>query len=80
MFARESMWDTMNYLANTEQVMFTENKGYSHKTENSLAIYGNKTIKRCEELFGHIEDIEEKMNTFDWPISKIKKSPKTYIQ
>ena len=79
MFAKESMWDTMNHLANTEKVMFTLSENITPHPSNSLALYGNKMTKRCEELISNISAIEKMMKEFEWPISEYRKSAKDYM-
>ena len=80
MFAPESMWDTMNYLAHNENVMFTHNYGPNYKPTNSLVLYANKKIKRCEELFHLLGNIEAKIKEFDLPLYEFKKSAGEYVK
>ena len=80
MFTKESMWDTMNFLAKTQKVMMSTNhKNPYKKSENSLSLYAAKTIKRCEDLIEKIKDIKKKMIDFDWPLSSLYKSNLDYF-
>ena len=81
MFTKESMWDTMNFLAKTKKIMMsTQTQTPFKKPNNSLSLYAGKTIKRCEDLFQKINDIKSKMKIFDWPLSSLYKSNSEYFQ
>lgn len=49
--APESLWDTMNYIAYTEDVMFIqyENQDWDEKKQR-LKLYSGQRIKMCDEL------------------------------
>ena len=80
MFARESMWDTMNYLAHNEQVMFTHGQTATQsRAANSLALYANKTVKRCEELFLGLDKVEAKARDFDLPLLGYTRPARDYV-
>ena len=81
MFAKDSTWETMNYLANSEKVMMNLPKSYAkYDSQNDSSLYAQKMIKRCEDLLESLEKVNEKLTEFDWPISKMKKSISEYIQ
>ncbi len=76
MFAKESMWETMNVLANTQKVMM-----HSHgmlkrmDKKESLAYYADLKNKRCENDLELVAEIQEKLEEFDFPsMPKIKKN------
>ena len=78
MFAKESMWETLNYLAYTSKIMMHLPNKKTYKNENSL--YGQKKIKRCEEILDMLKEIKENMIDFKWPISDLKKNDDYYIK
>ena len=82
MFAKESTWDTMNYLAGLEEIMFVDQLETNLKqtTQNSLTIYANKKIKRCEELYQELETIEESLKSFGFLVQDYSLTAKEYIQ
>lgn len=80
LFARESTWDTMNHLAHNEHVMLTHNRGPLAKPNNSLVLYSNKVIKRCEELFHALNTVEGKIKEFDLPLYEYRKSAGEYVR
>ena len=79
MFAKESMWETMNHLANSEKVMFTHSQDLSAQPSNQLSVFSSKMVKRCEELTVNLAEIEEMMGEFEWPILPYTKTAKEYI-
>ena len=80
MFAQESMWDTMNYLAYTEKAMFASPSHLKMTANNSMALYANKMIKRTEDLLHAASEIQARMHEFEWPISEYRKDPKEYMR
>lgn len=80
MFAKESMWETMNHLAYTEKAMFVPHHHHKTKSLSTLALYANKVVKQTDELLHCISDIENKMREFDWPISEYRKSASEYMR
>ena len=79
MFARESMWETMNHLANSEKVMFTHSSTAEIDLSNQLSLYSSKRVKRCEEITANLLEIERMMGEFDWPIQPYTKTAKEYM-
>ena len=81
MFAKESMWQTMNHLAYSEKVMFTYTPEESTiPAANQLSNFSAKMVKRCEELTTNLLDIEKSMTEFSWPIFPYTKPAKSYIE
>lgn len=80
MFAQESMWDTMNHLANTEKAMFAPPLHHKVKTSNSMTLYANKMIKQTEEFLNFAREIELKMREFNWPVAGYSKEPRDYVR
>ena len=78
MFAKESMWDTMNFLASSKKVMIIHPK--EKKTTNNISLYAQKMVKRCEDLSLHLDNIELNMKEFKWPIANYKKNAEKYIK
>lgn len=56
-----------------------EQNGIKNVNQNSLAIYGDKTSKRCEELLIKIDEVKEKMVEFGWPLKSSDKFLREYI-
>ena len=81
MFAKDSTWETMNYLANTEKVMMNLPSNYTKfESQNDSSLYSAKMIKRCDELLERLQTINEKLTEFGWPVSTMKKSVSDYIK
>lgn len=66
MFAKESMWDTLNHLASTNKIMmhYQDQHPNAPPNQNSLALYGDNTSKHCEEVLLQINETKEKMSEF----------------
>jgi len=79
MFARESMWDTMNFLSYSEKVMFNDKNIKFKSKKNNLSLYASKMLKRTDDLFNSIDQIEKSLEQFQWPISTYEKTAKKYI-
>ena len=77
MFAKESMWDTMNLLASSEKVMTVLP---TKQTSNNIALYALKLLKRCQDLSQHLTNIQKTLNEFKWPIASYKKNAQKYIK
>ena len=81
MFAKNSTWETMNYLANTEKVMMNLPSTYiKYEGQNDSSMYAAKMINRCDDLLDKLQVINEKLTEFGWPISKMKNSVSDYIK
>ena len=80
LFAKESMWDTMNHLAKTEKAMFTTPFQGDNKPNNTLSIYANKMVHRTEDLHQKLSFIENKMIDFGWPIAMYNEKAPVYIE
>ena len=80
LFAKESMWDTMNHLAKTEKAMFTPPFQGENKPNNHLSIYANKMIHRTDELNNKLSFVEKKMEEFGWPIAVYNEKASVYVE
>lgn len=72
-FARDTMWDMMNFLASSEKVMFAQNSVAPKIGENSLQKFAEETLKRCEELqenIGFLDETADKFNVEDFKVGK----------
>ena len=79
-FAQESMWETMNYLAHSEKVMFThKDKPRKINTENTLQNFASNMVKRCEELEQYIMFMDETFSTFGYDQQEMNEEIKHYI-
>lgn len=80
MLTKESMWDTMNFLAHNKYVMFTHNFGEKCSAQNQLASYANKTIKRCNELSTLLATVDARLAEFNIAVYDFKLTAGEYIQ
>lgn len=79
-FTQESMWETMNYLAHKEKVMFThKDRPINPGVENSLQKYANHMVKRCDELLGNVKIMSETMTKFEFENQELTNQAKSYI-
>lgn len=58
----ESIWETLNCLANEKNVMFTQSASQRIKKMNPLVHYGTTYLKKCEDLLEQLTQIEQKIN------------------
>lgn len=75
-FAKESTWETFNFLAGTEKVMFAPSQNV--KT-SSLSAFASKKIKRFEETFEILAKIEEKIDFFQLHLKPLRRPAKVYL-
>lgn len=81
MFAKESMWDTLNYLANTNQIMMHYQDSHVQNTsKSSLALYGDNTKQRCQDLLAQIQETKMKMADFNHEVKPLQKPIIEYIK
>lgn len=76
-FAKESLWETLNQLAKSEKIMFAEKN--SGDQETGVALHGKSKLKRLDELFVLIEKLEEKIVEFGFELPAVKLQTKQYI-
>ena len=50
MFTKESMWETINYLAKTERVMINPLKMSQKNSKNPITVFASNKIKKNENL------------------------------
>lgn len=80
-FTEESTWDTMNLLAFSENIMFTDQQSFARNKKNQkMDAHSAKMLKRCEELLSMYEFITPKFNEFQVKLSSPKLSTKFYIK
>ena len=64
-FAQDTMWDMMNFVANSEKVMFAQNSVAPKSGENTLQKFAEETLRRCEELQENIRFLDETAGDFE---------------
>ena len=78
MFAKESTWETLNYLAYTNKIMMNLPSEQKYQNENSL--FSQKKIKRCEETLEMLKEIKKNLIDFNWPITNLENNNNEYIK
>ena len=79
-FVQESMWETMNFLAKSEKVMFIQKKKNSKlQKEDHLQKYASDTVNRCQELHTKIHFLEDTMTKFNFEKQELDHATNFYI-
>lgn len=78
--APDSVWDTMNNLANNEHVMLCQNNHPKFKGSSPMNYYASSVMKRCEEGLENLNKIEARIEDYRMQLLKPKKQPVEYIK
>ena len=78
--APESVWDTMNTLANNEQVMLCQTQNPKYKSNSPMNFYANSVMKRCDEGLENLNKIEARIEEYKMQLMKPQKKPVEYVK
>ena len=67
MFAKESMWETFNFLAKTERVMLVTQMSHNNLSHSSLSSFASEKLKRLDMIDSLITKIENTITEFKEP-------------
>lgn len=81
-FAKESMWETMNFLSYSNKVMFIDHSKYAHKgtVQNSLSEYACKMVNRCDDLMSSVDQLKESCQRFNFELTDFDHQPNHYYR
>ena len=80
-FTEESTWNTLNFLASTENIMFVDQNSYkkNRKTQNGES-HSTKMIKRCENLLFMFDRFLPIFEEFKIQLNEPKLNSKVYMK
>lgn len=80
-FTEESTWNTLNFLASTENVMFVDNSSHSKSKNRAFSeSHALKTIHRSEDLLALFDYFRPKFTEFKVKLTEPKLPSKVYIE
>ena len=81
LFTEESTWDTLNFLASADNIMFVDQHSYSkNKKKQTSDSHSARMIKRAEELLNLFEYLRPKIAEFKVKMIEPKLNSKSYIE
>ena len=78
MFAKESLWETLNLLARSEKVMIVNAKEASSSIPQT--VYMQSRLKHFEEIFNMIDFAEQKMKEFGFVLPPLTSPTRLYYE
>lgn len=75
-FTEETMWNTLNFLAFSEKIMFAEKEKNIITNPSTLKYYAKNMVRRCQQLLDFLDEVWDILKSFDLEESGLKKSIK----
>ena len=64
-FTEETMWDTLNFLAFSEKIMFAEKESNIITNPTTLKYYAKNMVRRCQQLLDFLDEIWDILKSFN---------------
>ena len=64
-FTEETMWDTLNFLAFSEKIMFAEKEKNIITNPTTLKHYAKNMVRRCQQLLDYLDEIWDILKSFN---------------
>ena len=63
-FTQETMWNTMNFLALSEKIMFVEKESNMITSTETLKAHAKNMVRKCQQLLDQLDEVWEILGTF----------------